>query len=153
MPSVVTLRVEPFLLTPASTAWACSQQAVSMCPHQVQEVTSPLYIYMSSSSDSNVATTPPVPPSAEPSSSGSRLKRKRSDVESSYASSASSASLFSRRTKQKIVERNDGENCWHCGSGATDVAHVISKKDGSVCFSLVRLTGLIASSVVTYRCG
>jgi len=96
---------------------------------------------MSSSSDSNVATTPPVPPSAEPSSSGSRLKRKRSDVESSYASSASSASLFSRRTKQKIVERNDGENCWHCGSGATDVAHVISKKDGS--FSTYMASGLL----------
>ncbi|KIV89118.1 hypothetical protein PV10_08718 [Exophiala mesophila] len=74
---------------------------------------------------------PPVPASNPTSSSNSSRKRKRSDIDSANESSASSTSLFSRRTKQKIVERNNGERCWHCGGGAPDVAHVISKKDGS----------------------
>ncbi|KEF50845.1 uncharacterized protein A1O9_13101 [Exophiala aquamarina CBS 119918] len=74
---------------------------------------------------------PPVPASNETSSSSSSRKRNRSDIDSANESSTSSTSLFSRRTKQKIVERNNGGRCWHCGGGAPDIAHVISKKDGS----------------------
>ncbi|KAK5215852.1 hypothetical protein LTR96_011322 [Exophiala xenobiotica] len=74
---------------------------------------------------------PPVPSAAETSSSSSSRKRKRSDVESAAASSTSSASHFSRRTKQKIVEWNGGEQCWHCGGAAPDIAHVIGRRDGS----------------------
>ncbi|OAP62760.1 hypothetical protein AYL99_01987 [Fonsecaea erecta] len=74
---------------------------------------------------------PPVPSSAETTWSGSSRKRKRSDVESAISSSTSSASQFTRRTKKRIAERNGGEQCWHCGARAPDIAPVVGRKDGS----------------------
>ncbi|EXJ82382.1 hypothetical protein A1O3_06195 [Capronia epimyces CBS 606.96] len=74
---------------------------------------------------------PPVPLSTESSLSSPCRKRKRSDVESTVASSTWSSSLFSRKAKQNIVERNGGEHCWHCGAGAPHIAHVIGREDGS----------------------
>ncbi|KAJ9634899.1 hypothetical protein H2199_008763 [Coniosporium tulheliwenetii] len=78
----------------------------------------------------NVMLPPPVP-SAPSSSSHSSRKRKRSEGDSAVASSASSTSQFSKRTKQKVIEWDDGGKCWHCGGGAPDVCHVIARKDSS----------------------
>ncbi|EHY53569.1 hypothetical protein HRR83_003777 [Exophiala dermatitidis] len=97
------------------------------------------------SAQSEKTPTSPVPASGETSSSSPSRKRdrKRSDMESENESSTSSTSLFSRRTKQKILEHNNGERCWHCGAGgaAPDVARVITKKDGS--FSKYVARGLL----------
>ncbi|KAJ9655265.1 hypothetical protein H2201_008834, partial [Coniosporium apollinis] len=74
---------------------------------------------------------PPPAPSAPSSSSHSSRKRKRDEGDSAVASSASSTSQFSKRTKQKVIEWDDGGKCWHCGGGAPDVCHVIGRKDSS----------------------
>ncbi|OAP54559.1 hypothetical protein AYL99_11007 [Fonsecaea erecta] len=66
-----------------------------------------------------------VPSSVGPNSSRS------SDVDSAGTADTSSVSQFSKTTKRKILERNGGEHCWHCGGGAAEIAPVISKKDGS----------------------
>ena len=39
---------------------------------------------------------------------------------------------FSRRTKQRIAELNEGNGCFQCGGGAPDICHVISRRDSSV---------------------
>ncbi|KAK4920750.1 hypothetical protein LTR66_016714 [Elasticomyces elasticus] len=78
---------------------------------------------------------PPPVPSPHSSLSHSSRKRKRSAGDSAVASSASSTSQFSKRTKQKVIEWDDGGKCWHCGGGAPDVCHVIARKDSSVSFT------------------
>src|SRR2546423_7034974 len=73
-----------------------------------------------------------IPSSASLSSSSSTGKRKRSEDDSAVIFSASLSSHFPKRTKQRIVKLNDGENCWYCGGAASDICHIISRKDSSI---------------------
>ena len=74
---------------------------------------------------------PPVPsPSNRSASSSSSRKRKREG--SDAASSASSASDFSKTVKRQVIHTDNGTACWHCGASPTNIYHVIGKKDRSV---------------------
>jgi hypothetical protein len=81
---------------------------------------------------------PPVPIESNPSSSsassrsGRKRKRVNLEIESIAASSGSSATDFSRRGKERVVQLDDGSTCWHCGASPTDVCHVIGRKDRAV---------------------
>lgn len=50
------------------------------------------------------------------------------DEEDAAKSSSVTTSKFSEETKKKIRLASSGDDCWHCGYGGLDVAHIIPQR-------------------------
>ncbi|XTI92970.1 hypothetical protein V2W45_1498199 [Cenococcum geophilum] len=69
----------------------------------------------------------PRPQTAQPHPLPAKSEWESSDA----ASSASSASDFSKTVKRQVIHTDNVTTCWRCGASPTNICHVIGRKDRS----------------------
>ncbi|KAL8659012.1 MAG: hypothetical protein Q9202_007318 [Teloschistes flavicans] len=65
------------------------------------------------------------------------------DEEDAAKSSSVTTSKFSEETKKKIRLASSGDDCWHCGYGGLDVAHIIPQRLNKDDFPRLQSIGIL----------